>query len=134
MPDIKIKPPKAIVIVGASRDRSKFGNKAVRAYKDSGTEVFAINPFADEIEGAKAYKSVAEVPAAKTDLASVYTQPKITKKILPELAKYGIKEIFFNPGSETDELISETRKLGMDPLLACSVTAIGRSPTDYSDE
>ncbi len=131
MPDTKIKPPKTIVIVGASRDRKKFGNKAVRAYQDVGTKVLAINPFAAEIEGIKAFAKVKDLPPDQSTLASVYTQPEVTIDLLPQLADYGIKEIFFNPGSDSQELVKKTRNLGMTPILACSVTAIGKNPDDY---
>lgn len=48
----------SIAIIGASSDRSKFGNKAVRAYKRKGFKVFPINPKESKIEGLKCYRSV----------------------------------------------------------------------------
>jgi predicted CoA-binding protein len=124
--------PKAIIIVGASRDQMKFGNRAVRAYKDAGAEVYPINPKAGDIEGVKTYATIKDVPAGKTDLASIYTKPEITEDLLPELAAYGIKKLFLNPGAESDALIDQAKHLGIEPILACSVTAIGKDPFDYA--
>jgi hypothetical protein len=42
---------KSVAILGASADRSKYGNKAVRAYQQQGYTVFPINPKESEIEG-----------------------------------------------------------------------------------
>ncbi len=124
--------PKAIIVVGASRDQNKFGNRAVRAYKDAGADVLPINPNAEKIEGLASYAAIKDVPAKKTTVATIYTPPAVTTKILPDLASYGIKTLFFNPGAETDELVEQARSLGMEPLLTCSVRAIGKDPADYA--
>ena len=49
-----------VAVVGASADRRKFGNKAVRAFRNAGYDVYPINPKAGEIEGLKAYASLDE--------------------------------------------------------------------------
>jgi hypothetical protein len=36
--------------------------------------------------------------------------------------------VWFNPGSENDELIARARALGLKPIAACSIIAIGMSP------
>ena len=52
-----------IAILGASADRSKFGNKAVRAFLARGFTVYPVNPKGGEVEGLPAYRSLAEIPA-----------------------------------------------------------------------
>ena len=54
--------PKTVAVIGASSDRRKFGNKALRAFAHQGYTVFAINPHEREIEGHPAYASVLDVP------------------------------------------------------------------------
>lgn len=129
---MEIPAPKSIIIVGASRDQNKYGNRAVRAFKDAGTTVYAINPHASSIEGVETFKKIVDVPAGKTTMASIYTQPEVTAKILPQLAKYGIKDVYFNPGAQRPKLIKQTEDLGMNPIQACSVTAIGKDPENYA--
>ena len=53
-----------IAILGASANRAKFGNKAVRAYRSQGYDVFPVHPSADVIEGLPVFRSVADVPVA----------------------------------------------------------------------
>ena len=36
--------PKVVAVIGASNDRRKFGNRAVRAYQQQGYTVIPINP------------------------------------------------------------------------------------------
>lgn len=117
----------SIAIIGASKDRSKFGNKAVRAYKSKGYEVFPINPKEAEIEGLKAYPSILKTPK-KPDMASIYLPPAIGIKVIEEVAKAGVKKVYINPGADSPELIKKAKKLGLEPLMTCSILAIGIDP------
>ena len=53
---------KTVAVVGASSSRSKFGNKALRAFRDEGYTVLPINPNESEVEGLRTYASVLDVP------------------------------------------------------------------------
>ena len=64
-----------VAVIGASADREKFGNKAVRAYQTMGWTVFPINPSEQSIEGIECYKSVLKIPY-KIDRFALYVPPK----------------------------------------------------------
>jgi hypothetical protein len=76
---------KTIAIIGASADRSKFGNKAVRAFLQQGYTVYPVNPKETHIEGLPAFQSIAEVPV-RPNLISVYLPPPVLLKVLPAIA------------------------------------------------
>lgn len=117
-----------IMIVGASTNRDKFGNKAVRAFVRQGHDVFPVNPRADAIEGLRCYHTIDEVPGP-IDRASLYLPPKLGIDAVRELAARGdVAELWLNPGAESAELVAEARKLGFDPVQACSIVAIGERP------
>jgi predicted CoA-binding protein len=117
-----------VMIIGASTNREKYGNMAVRAFLRQGHEVFPVNPRADEIEGLKCYPDIADVPGP-IDRASLYLPPKLGLDAVRELAARGdVEELWVNPGAESDELIAEAKRLGFDPIQACSIVAIGESP------
>ena len=120
---------KAIAIIGASADRSKFGNKAVRAFVRQGYEVFPVNPKEAEIEGLPAFKSIAEVPV-RPDLISVYLSPPVLLKVLPAIAAKGCDEFWLNPGTESDEVLIVAERLGLNVIQACSIVGIGMSPDE----
>jgi predicted CoA-binding protein len=124
---------KSIVIVGASSDRKKYGNKAVRAFKDGGWTVYPVNPKLEEVEGVKCYASIEEVPEP-VDRVSMYVPAKLGKPMLDAIAAKNPDEFFLNPGSEDDELIQRARELGLNPVQACSIVNIGLRPDMYSDE
>ncbi len=122
-----------VAIIGASTDRQKYGNKSVRAHLSQGYEVYPIHPSANEIEGLTAYPSLQDVPAENLDRISVYVPPSIGIQLLEEIQQRGAKEVWFNPGSESPDLLERARELGLNVIQACSIIAIGESPADHAD-
>jgi predicted CoA-binding protein len=118
---------KVVAIVGASNDRSKFGNRAVRAFKRQGYSVVPINPHEQEIEGLPAYKSVLDVPGPIA-MASFYVPPDVGEQVIEEVARKGIAEVWLNPGAESERLIQRAKALHIDPIVACSIVGIGENP------
>ncbi len=122
--------PRVVAVIGASADRSKFGNKAVRAFRNHGDRVVPINPSEAEVEGLTAYRSVLEVPGP-IDMATFYVPPKIGEAVIEEVAKKGIREVWLNPGADSDALADRSRALGLRTTRACSIVGIGDSPSRY---
>ncbi|MBL4883642.1 MAG: CoA-binding protein [Planctomycetaceae bacterium] len=122
-----------VAILGASNDRKKYGNKSVRAHQAQGFQVFPINPKEDTIEGLTCYKSLAEVPAEHLNRISVYLPPQIGIKLLPEIAEAKADEVWFNPGSENQELFDQAAEMGIKPILACSIVDVGRLPDEFDE-
>lgn len=122
---------KTVAIIGASSDRNKFGNKAVRAFREQGYQVYPVNPKEAEIEGLPAYKSIGDVPV-RPEMVSVYVPPPVLFKLLPEIAKKGCDELWLNPGTESDEVLAEAARLGLNTIQACSIVGIGTSPSKFA--
>ena len=121
---------KRVAVVGASSDRSKFGNKALRAFRAEGHTVIPINPNEREVEGLKTYASVLDVPEA-IDMATVYVQPEVAQQLLAEFEQKKIPEIWINPGAESDDLVAEAKRRRLNIIQACSIVGIGRSPYSF---
>ena len=122
-----------VAILGASSDRAKFGNKSLRAHLHGGYEVYAVNPKADRIEGLASYASLAAVPANQLDRISVYLPPAVGLSVLPEIAATQAREVWFNPGSATPELLQRARALGVNAIAGCSIVDLGLSPSEFPD-
>jgi predicted CoA-binding protein len=121
---------KRVAVIGASKDRAKFGNKAVRAFRARGYVVFPVNPHEREIEGLPAFRSVSEIPGA-VDLATVYVPPEVGQGLMAELARKGVREVWLNPGADDERVVQAARAHGLDPICACSILGIGEHPGDY---
>jgi len=122
--------PQVVAVVGASRDRRKFGNKAVRAFRDAGHTVIPINPHETEVEGERTYASVLDVPGP-IDMATVYVQPDVALRLLDEFQTKQIPEIWLNPGADADDVLAEARRRGLNVIAACSIMGAGKRPSEY---
>lgn len=121
---------KTVAVIGASSNRDKFGNKALRAFANRGYTVIPINPTEREVEGYKTYPSVLDVPHP-IDAATVYVPPHAGVVVMEELAKKGVPSVWLNPGADSPEVVARGRELGLRVMLACSIIAIGESPGRY---
>jgi hypothetical protein len=118
---------KTVAVIGASSNRAKFGNRALRAFERQGYTVLAINPNETEVEGHKTYKSVLDVPGP-IDMATVYVPGQVGVKIMDDLAAKGVPEVWLNPGADDDAVLERAKALGLNVIVACSIMGIGESP------
>jgi predicted CoA-binding protein len=121
-------PMKTVAIIGASNDTRKFGNKAVRAFRQQGYTVYPVNPTESEVEGLPSLNSIADVPV-RPDMVTVYVRPALLLTLLPGIAAKGCGELWLNPGTESDEVLAEADRLGLNVIQACSIIGIGVSPS-----
>jgi len=121
---------KTVAIVGASPDRQKFGNKALRAFREAGYRAIPITPRHQIVEGEAAYASVLDYPG-EIDMASVYVPADVGEQVVESLAQKGIRDVWFNPGADSAGVVDRARALGLRPILACSIMAIGMSPGQF---
>jgi predicted CoA-binding protein len=116
---------RTVAVIGASSDPRKYGNVAVRTYKQRGYEVFPVNPKEAEIEGLRTFARIGDLPV-RPDLVSVYLPPPIVLKVLPEIAAKGCDELWLNPGSESPEVLAEAERCGLNVIQACSIVGAAR--------
>jgi uncharacterized protein len=121
---------KTVAIIGASANRAKFGNKALRAFEKQGFRVVAINPNEDEVEGHKTYASVNDFPE-NIDMATVYVPGDVGVRVMDDLARKGVPEVWLNPGADDDAVVARAKELGLKTVIACSIIGIGDSPYKY---
>jgi predicted CoA-binding protein len=119
-----------VAVIGASSDRQKFGNKALRALRDQGYAVIPVNPKETEVEGEKSYGSVLDVPVP-VDIATFYVPPPVGMRILEDVAKKGVPEVWFNPGADSPEVVERAQALGLKTVVACSILRVGSQPSAY---
>ncbi|HXJ21654.1 MAG TPA: CoA-binding protein [Polyangia bacterium] len=117
----------SVAVIGASSAPHKYGNKAVRAYLRRGWTVYPVNPDEQRIEGQRVYHSIAELPEG-VERFTVYVPPAVGLTLLDAIAARHPKELFLNPGAESDALIARAEQLGLQPIQACSIVEIGERP------
>ena len=117
----------SVAVIGASNDRNRYGNRAVRAYQKRGYTVYPVNPNETAVEEIPAYKSITDVPV-RPEVITVYVRPQVLVKLLPEIAAKGCDELWLNPGTESPEVLEEAGRLGLNVIQACSIVGLGLSP------
>lgn len=118
----------SVAVVGASTDRAKYGNKAVRAFLRSGFEVYPVNPNAEHVEGIRAYANLEDLPVDRLDRVSLYVPPAVGLRVLDQAARLRVGEVWLNPGADTPEVVARAEALGLKVIQACSILAVGDHP------
>ncbi len=99
---------KRIAVAGVSRKGDTAANIIYKKLRDMGYDVFAVNPYADEVEGDICYTSLASIPGGVEGVV-IATHPKVTEKVVRECAELGIKRAWmhraFGQGSVDDKSV-----------------------------
>ena len=114
-------PRPTVAILGASADRSKYGNKSLQAHIRAGYEVFPVNPNADEVEGLKTYPTLDDLPVDRLDRVSVYVRPAVLLGLLDSIGRKSPAEVWLNPGTDTPEVVARAAAMGLNAIRACSL-------------
>ena len=102
-------------VVGASKNREKYGNKVLRAYVQNGKQVVPVNPRETEIEGLACRADLASIEG-RVDGVSIITPPAVTEKVIDQVAAAGIKHVWMQPGSESPGAIDRAEALGLNAI------------------
>jgi len=120
----------SVAILGASTHRSKFGNKAVRAFVEAGWVVYPVHPREPFIEGLACLSNVRMLPEVP-DVFCAYLPPSVLLSELAAMGQLGCGEIWLNPGTDTVEVLNSARRIGLKIVQDCSLLRSGRTPRDF---
>jgi predicted CoA-binding protein len=102
---------KIIAVVGASRTEGKPAHFVPAYLKSKGYKIIPINPFADEILGEKAYKSLLDIPPdIKIDVVDVFRPSEEVTKVVEEAIKRGVKIVWLQLGIYNKEAVELAKK------------------------
>ena len=110
-----------IAIVGASANPDKWGYKIYKKLKNVGFMAFPVNPKCDKIDDEKCYGSIGDIPK-KPDIVITIVPPRITETVIEECKRLGIKKVWIQPGSESENAIKFCEENGIEVVNhACFV-------------
>ena len=113
-------------VVGASADRSKYGNRVFRCYQMNGMAVVPVNPRELLIEGVETVASVAGLPEDVRSI-SIITPPVVTERVVEEAIAKGIRNIWMQPGAESDKAVKRCLEAGINVIAdgSCILVVLG---------
>src|SRR4249920_1893952 len=90
---------KRIAVTGVSRKNPKDhgANTVFKRLRDRGYEVFAVNPNADQVEGAQSYHDLKSIPGG-VDAVVIATAPANAEGTMRECDELGIKQVWMHRG------------------------------------
>ena len=102
-------------VVGASEDRTKFGNMTFRELVSRGKRVYPVNPNAQEVEGHPCYPSLSALPE-KVDRVLIVVPPTRGVDVVKEALELGINSVWFQPGAESDVAVDYAKSHGIEAI------------------
>jgi len=112
-------------VVGASKNREKYGNKVLRCYAQHGLAVVGVNPKLDEVEGRSCHPDLASVDGPRA--VSVVAPPVAAMSIVEDAVAAGCQHLWFQPGAEDAAASARARDAGVEVIDdgSCLLVALG---------
>ena len=122
-----------IAVAGVSRSAGSAANVIFRKLRDSGYEVFPLNPNASKIEGAKCFPNLESVPG-DLDGIVVATHPDVSAAVVRQAIERKVARIWlhrsFGRGSVSDAAVEECRSHGI-PCIVGGCPMMYCEPIDF---
>jgi uncharacterized protein len=120
------------VVLGASSNRSKFGNKAVRAFARKQWTVVPVNPRESMIEGIPCVSDLDSAPR-QPDVLSIYLPPRVIEEMADAIARLAPAEVWLNPGTSSLQVNEALDRHGLEWVDDCTLVRLGMHPKDFPD-
>lgn len=120
------------IVVGATIDKNKWGNRVLKRLHELGYWVVGVNPKYKEVEGLWCFSDIKTAKEAvmadgfveneNSSLVVVtVVPPEVTENVLVECTKLSITKVWMQPGSESHLAIDAAKSLGIETVQACIV-------------
>lgn len=124
---------KRIAVAGVSRTEQDSANAIYKKLRETGYQVFAVNPNADRVEGDPCYHDVKSIPGGVENVVIV-TTPEVTESVVRDCADAGVKRVWMHRSignSVSEEAVEFCRQHGIDvldggcPMMFCAPVDFG---------
>ena len=112
---------KKVLVVGASKNPSRYSNKAIIRLMENNYEVFAFGNRHGKVMG---IEISTEFPNMQIDTLTIYLNLKNQKQYYNNIINSNPKRIIFNPGAENEELSIVAREKGIEVMNACTLVML----------
>ena len=115
---------KKIAVVGVSDKRDTGCNLNYRKFKETGYQVYAVNPRISEFEGDPCYPDLKSIPE-KPDAVFILAGPKVTEDIVQQCVDLGIKHVWMHCMMGTKPgLVQSMTSVSQDAVKMCRENGI----------
>ncbi len=103
---------RTLALVGASRSGKKFGNTILRELAAKGYTVYPIHPEATDIQGHRAYPSLAATPTVPQGVV-VVVSPAAASSVVRDAHAAGIDAVWLQQGAGSPDAVQFAEANGM---------------------
>jgi predicted CoA-binding protein len=116
----------AFAVAGASDRPHKYGYRCYVCYLQHGRKAYPVNPRGGEILGNPVFKDLTSLPE-KVESISVITPPAVTEALVDEAIATGVKNIWMQPGAESELAVKKAEDAGMNVIYGgpCLLVVLG---------
>ena len=121
---------KRIAVAGVSRNKSNHpaGNLIYHRLKDTGHEVFPVNPHMPSFQGSRCYPDLKSIPGG-VDAVVIITRPETTARIVRECVDVGVRRVWMHSSAAKGSSVSAD---AVDFCMEHNITVIaGACPMMY---
>lgn len=108
---------KKLAVVGVSDKRETGCNLAYNKFRESGYQVYAVNPRISTFNGATCYPDLRSIPD-KPDAVFILANPKVTDQIVQQCVDLGVKHVWMHC------------MMGTKPGLAAGMTSVSQEAVE----
>ena len=127
---------KRIAVVGVSREAKQPANFVFRKLRDTGHEVFPVNPAAAEVEGVPCFPNLKSIPGGVAAVV-VFTPPHSAESVVRECVELGISRVWlhcsFGTGSASANAMRAAHEAGI-VLIPAGCPAMFCEPVDVAHQ
>ncbi|RAK05054.1 hypothetical protein C8C77_13520 [Halanaerobium saccharolyticum] len=105
-------------VVGATTKQNRFGYKIVKKLKENNYNVYPVNPKFEEVAGLKCYDDLSSIDN-QIDVVDLVVNPELGIKIMEEVNKLGIKYVWLQPGTRSQEIRDFAAKNDIELVEDC---------------
>lgn len=107
-----------IAVIGMNPDPEKFAHKINALLEERGKSTFGVNRNYTEIEGKTIYPSITDIPSP-IDIAVMVVNPTVGFSMLDDIAAKGVKTLWLQPGTRSQEITDKATALGLVIVEDC---------------
>jgi len=119
-------------VVGASPKKEKYGYKVFKTLVGRGLTVYPVHVAAKEIDGFKVYPNITSLPEVPEAVVLIIPPDK-TLPVLEDMLRLNIRNVWFQPGSESEEAVDFCKKNNIN-YVAKACIMIDVSPESFRFE
>lgn len=123
MSSVEMLTHKIWTVVGATQDEDKFGYKIYKRLKAHGYEVYPVSPKYNNIDGDQVYRTLSDLPKTP-EVVNFVVNPRIGFEVIQECCKLGIKNIWLQPGTVSDQILDYAKQHRISAVQDCVLVAL----------